>query len=314
MMLLVVASVAAFYAVSLSRSFDGQTQTIEHAFPDASVRPPAPTGPAMIAQNILLLGSDSRAAVGEDIDAIRAQRSDTIVIVHIPANRDHVYVMSILRDSWVDIPGYGKAKINAALSWGGVPLAIQTIENFLSTRIDHVAIVDLQGFKAVTDALGGVVVDNAEAFRAGRHVFPVGPQRLDGSAALAFVRERLAFADGDFQRVRNQQAFMKAVIGTALGTETMLDPGKFGALVASIAPFLTVDRGFDSAYVGGLALQLQSVRSDEMTFFTAPTAGIRSIQDGQSIVNVDWQEMPLLQKAFHDDTLEILQPVEQHMR
>jgi polyisoprenyl-teichoic acid--peptidoglycan teichoic acid transferase len=308
----VAAMVVGGYLLSLSQAFNG-TETIADAFPDDSLRPPRLTGAAADAQNILLLGSDTRGAVGQDMNAIRGQRSDTIMVVHVPADRKHVYAMSILRDSWVDIPGHGKAKINAALSWGGVPLAVQTIENLISARIDHVAIVDFQGFKGITDALGGVVVENAIRFTADGHTFPQGMQRLDGNRALTFVRERHAFADGDFQRARNQQEFIKAVVGTTLTAETMLDPGKMSSLVNSIAPFLKVDQGLDSAYVAGLGLQMRSVRSGDMTFFTAPTAGTGTSSDGQSIVNIDWNKLPTLQEAFRTDTLDAYQPKPQHM-
>ena len=72
--------------------------------------------------------------------------------------------MSIMRDSWVEIPGRGDNKINAALAIGGVPLTVQTVENLLDTRIDHVAVLNFEGFAAITDVLGGVTVNNERAF------------------------------------------------------------------------------------------------------------------------------------------------------
>ena len=80
------------------------------------------------------------------------------MIVHIPANRKGAYIISIPRDSWVTIPGHGQAKINAGFSFGGPTLMVQTVESVTGVRIDHVAIVDFDGFKQITDALGGVQI------------------------------------------------------------------------------------------------------------------------------------------------------------
>ena len=186
------AGAAGAYVLSLTSAFDSGTTKLDEVFPDEASRPsatPAEDGnPA--AQNILLLGSDTRGEVGDDLDAVRGQRADTIMVAHIPANRQHVYVTSIMRDSWVQIPGHGEAKINAALSYGGVPLMVQTVESLLNSRIDHVAIIDFEGFKGLTDALGGVEVDNSVAFTRDGHTYAQGPITLNGEQALGFVRER----------------------------------------------------------------------------------------------------------------------------
>ncbi len=310
-LLVVAVGGVGFYAFTLTQTFNTKTHTIAKAFPEETLRPPVATGAAASAQNILLLGSDTRGTLGSDINAIRGQRSDTMMVVHIPADHKHVYVMSIMRDSWVDIPGHGKAKVNAALSYGGIPLVVQTVENLISARIDHVAIVDFQGFKGLTDVLGGVDVYNAVAFNSSKmpgHFFAQGVQHLNGTEALAYVRERYAFQDGDFQRVRNQQAYLKAVIGKILSAQTLLDPGKVSGLVNSIAPYLKVDSGFNAAYLAGLAIDLRSLHASDISYFTAPTAGTGTSADGQSIVNVDWAKLQVLQKAFQTDTLGSYQP------
>ncbi len=116
---LIMAVVAGIFMVNLAHSFDSKTPKIETAFPMESARPaPITEGPAANAMNILLLGSDSRADpldLAEDGNASN-QRSDTIRWVHIPADRKSIYLMSIMRDTWVDIPGHGEAKINAAMA------------------------------------------------------------------------------------------------------------------------------------------------------------------------------------------------------
>lgn len=310
---LIVVGVVGTYVATLSQTFNEKTETIETAFPEETTRPPVPEGPAASAHNILLLGSDTRGAIDDDLNAVRGQRSDTIMVMHIPANREHVYVMSIMRDSWVDIPGRGKAKVNAALSYGGMPLVVQTVEALISARIDHVAVVDFDGFKGVTDALGGVDVNNQIAFSRGGHAYPQGVQTLNGDEALGFVRERYAFRDGDFQRARNQQAYINAVMSKVLSADTLTDPGKISALVGSIAPYLKVDSGLDAAYVAGLGFELRGLRSDDITFFTAPTAGTGTSADGQSIVNLDEAQMNMVREAFRTDTLETYQPQVQTM-
>lgn len=298
----------ALYAFSLSQAFNQKSERLETAFPEETSRPVEPEGPAAAAQNILLLGSDSRGETGDDLEDIRGQRSDTIMVAHIPASRDAVYVMSILRDSWLEIPGHGEAKINAALSLGGVPLIVQTIEGLIDARIDHVAVVDFESFKGMTDAVGGVEIDNEIAFESGDHRFPAGIQKLNGDEALAYVRARYPFEDGDYQRVRNQQTYIKGLIGSVLSTDTLLNPARLSALVDSVAPHLRMDDGLDAGYIAGLAFEMRSVRPGDVSFFTAPTAGIGTSADGQSIVNIDWDRIPELQEAFRNDAIHTYQP------
>jgi LCP family protein required for cell wall assembly len=304
--------VVAVYGLSLSRTFDN-AQEIATAFPAETLRPTVPdppkavdgTTPTETAQNIMLLGSDTRGSTGPDVNTIRGQRSDTIMVVHIPADRKTIQVMSIMRDSWVPVAGYGDTKVNAALSYGGVPLAVQTVEGLINVRIDHVAVVDFQGFKGITDALGGVEVDNPIAFSPlhlqGQH-FAAGPIQLNGDQALAFVRERYAFSDGDFQRVRNQQLFIKSVVKKTLTAQTLANPIKISGLIGALVPYLAVDSGFDSGYAAGLAYSLRNLRASDITFFTMPTLGTGMIQ-GQSIVKVDWNELAVIKERFRADTL-----------
>ena len=309
---LLVAGAAGVFAWSLSSTFNSQTTKLPDAFPsEESGRPAILEGEAAKSQNILLLGSDTTGENDGSIADLTGQRSDAIMVVHVPANRKNIYVMSILRDSWLDIPGEGEAKINAALSLGGVPLAVQTVEGLLGARIDHVAIIDFEGFKGVTDALGGVDIDNPIAFDSyhlKRHYFPEGAQRVNGAEALAFVRERYAFADGDFQRARNQQVFIKAVLGKTLSAETLTSPGKVSGLIGAVAPFLAVDDGLNAAYAAGLGVELRGVRVDDVTFFTLPTTGTGTSPDGQSIVIIDQDKLTGVQKAFQTDTLDEYQP------
>src|SRR5699024_1109775 len=113
-----------------------------------------------------VLGSDSR---GEGMDTAEnkgedGERSDTMMLVHVPEDRSGVYVMSIVRDLWVEIPDHGERKVNAALGLGGYPLVTSTVENLVGVNIDHLAVIDFEGFNGLTEALGGVPVCNPNTF------------------------------------------------------------------------------------------------------------------------------------------------------
>ena len=301
--LLIAVIGAAVYASRLANTFDDNATKIEQAFPEETTRPaPVETG----AMNILLMGSDSRADETTIDDASASdQRTDSMMLVHVDADRENVYVMSIMRDLYVPIPGNGENKINAAFAYGGSPLTVQTVEQLLGVRIDHVAIIDFEGFKGMTTALGGVDVQSPQAFSAGQFSYEEGVNRLEGDAALAFVRERHAFADADFTRVKNQQAFVKGLANTILSRSTLTDPGKVSAFVTAMSPYLTVDQGFDVGTIGNLAFSLRNMDATTMHFFTIPTAGTGSV-GGQSIVNVDQAGLDVVKQGLADDSLDTL--------
>ncbi len=293
------------YVWNLWNSFNSGVEVIdEDLFGDDEDRPVPLEG----AQTILLLGSDVRGELN-DLDDLDGQRSDTIMVVHIPADHQGVVVMSIMRDSWVPIPGRGENKFNAAMALGGLPLVVKTVESFIDTRIDHVAVIDFEGFKGMTDALGGVTVDNPKAFRARTtgEFFAQGSVTLQGDSALAFVRERYAFTDGDYSRVRNQQLFIKSVMAKVLSAETLTNPARISDLVGAIAPFMKVDRGVNMPYLAGLGFSIRDVRANDVHFFTSPTLGTGTV-NGLSVVRVDWDELEKVRAAFRDGTLHDYQP------
>lgn len=304
---LALAALIAGYLISLAVAFETKTGTIQPAFPDSSTRPvrtPAAEG----AMNFLLIGSDARAegsgnGSGEEFTD---SRSDTMMLVHIPEDRQNIYVMSIMRDTWTEIPGHGMNKINAAVSLGGVPLVVQTVETMFDAPIDHVVIVDFEGFKGLTDALGGVSVDNPIAFQSEGtegEFFEQGPIELDGDSALKFVRERKAFSDGDYQRVQNQQLFIKGIMSGLLSTETFTNPVKLSRVVNEISPYLTVDEDFGAATLGSLALGMWQIRSHDVVFFTLPNLGVGTSPDGQSIVVKDEEAIARIADALDQGTL-----------
>lgn len=303
------ATIAGGYILNLARAFDSGTTKIEQAFPEESSRPrKAEPVQGKTAINVLVMGSDSRGAT--ETDAVNGtatdQRADALILMHIPVDRKNIYAISIMRDLWVNIPGHGEAKINAALALGGTPLMIQTVESIFKQRIDHVAMVDFEGFKGLTDAMGGVDVNIKVPFSSsslnGRH-FGSGQNTLNGDEALAFVRERYAYADGDYQRVRNQQDYLKAVIKKSIDGQTLANPVTVSNMVAALSPFVSVDKSLDAATLGSLALELKDVRQQNTVMFTLPTRGTGTSTDGQSIVLTHPEAIQHVSDALATDTV-----------
>lgn len=298
------------YAWNLWSNLSGIDRLDDALAGDYEGRPDAatPDNDGRVPLNVLLLGSDTRDSGGDLLTEL-GNRTDAIMVAHIPADRSSVQLMSIMRDSWVPIDGHGEAKINAAYSYGSMPLMSQTVEQLIGQRIDHVAVIDFESFKGLTDALGGVTVDNPNRFESSRipgHVFEQGQITLDGEQALAFVGERYAFMDGDFQRVRNQQIYMRALLSTVLSAGTLSNPATVANLTNTVGQYVTVDSALTNEVITGLAFELRDVRSSDVTMFTMPTSGTGLIGD-QSVVFVDWVKLEQVRAAFANDTVDRLQ-------
>ena len=288
------------YVWNVGRTFDNNANHLsdEQVFGSQKAEDKSKDG-----TNILLLGSDE--PMDEvDVNNSRGLRSDTIMVMHLPESGSNVQIMSIPRDSWVDVEGQGKAKINSALSTGGLPLAVSTVSDFIGTDLDHVAIIDFEGFKALTDSLGGVTVNSEQSFEKNGYSFTKGDNLLDGDEALTFVRERKSFKDGDFQRARNQQAFIKGLTSEIISADTLSNPKKIQSMVSDFSPYMYVDGGLDAQYISATAFSMRGIRPGDIEFFTSPTAGVGTSDNGQSIVNVDEDELKNVQDAFKNDTLD----------
>ncbi len=160
--------------------------------------------------NFLILGSDTR---GEE-----QARSDTIIILRVEPSKKKVAMVSIPRDTRVDIPGYGMNKINSANALGGPKLTIKTVSEFADLPIHHYILTDFKGFKKMVDALGGVdmVVEEPMADKMSGAFFTTGPHHFNGEQALAYVRARYTDKRGDFGRMDRQQKLLKAIFKQAL--------------------------------------------------------------------------------------------------
>jgi LCP family protein required for cell wall assembly len=263
---------------------------------------PAKEAPAAL--NLLVLGSDSRdpAATGS--------RTDTIMLVHLPADRQRAQLISIPRDTWTTLPtdagnpaGGTNAKINAAYAWGGTPLMVRSVERFTGVRIDHVVMVDFAGFKDIVDAVGGVTIEVPETFTSIHppfRTFHAGVQRMDGATALDFARQRKQFRDGDFSRMKNQQQLIGALVDRATERGLLTNPGRLDDFLKATAGAVTVDTTLS---LFDLGWELREIGRADIDRLTSPSAGMATMGN-ESVVMPDERAARELFAAVRTDTVD----------
>ncbi|HLH58949.1 MAG TPA: LCP family protein [Streptosporangiaceae bacterium] len=242
---------------------------------DAGTADSGSTGPL----NILVAGVDPRTGlthhqevmlhVGDDVSS----NSDTLMLVHVSADRSHVTVVSIPRDSWVDIPGHGMSKINAAYGYGGPKLMVQTVEQATNLTINDYVEVDFLGFVKVIDALGGVDICLPQAVDdsySGLHL-SAGEHHVDGITALAYARDRHSFATSDLARIQDQQRLLSSALTEAIGSGLLANPIRLSHFLSAALSALTVNQGLN---VSVLADQMRGISSRDVTFMTVPLANV----------------------------------------
>jgi LCP family protein required for cell wall assembly len=290
--------------------------TIDHANFTGDL--PEDMRPAKIdneAVNILMAGVDrgNGDSVGQFIDAgwkPGVFRSDTIMMLHVTADRDHAYLVSIPRDAYVRIYNAKgtfeeKNKVNTALSVYGPGAYVSTVEHLTGLRMDHQVIVDWAGFKDIADALGGVEVYIPESFydTSQKIQWTAGRQTLMGDKALAYVRTRYNLPDesGDFGRIARQQNFLRSMMGKMLSRGTMANPVKLTNTLKAVVKYITVDDGFSTGEIRNLALSLRGIETDDVTFVTAPWSGYGD--EVGSTVHLNMKQCDALWKAMADDDI-----------
>ncbi|MFQ1001642.1 LCP family protein [Modestobacter sp. SSW1-42] len=281
------------------------TVTRTDAIPTAGNDQTVTTGAAM---NLLLVGNDSRAALTDDqLAELKAgedagTNTDTMILVHVPADGSKASFVSFPRDSYVQIPGHGWDKLNAAYAYGrqdvpedaaeeeksaaGSQLLVQTLSQLTGLRIDHYAEVDLLGFFELSSVVGGVDVNLCEPVddrEWSGAFFPAGPQTISGADALKFVRQRHHLAGGDFDRIVRQQVFLAGVLRKILSDEVLRDLGKQQDLVQAASQALTIDADLD---LMELAQQMQSVTAGNIDFQTVPNVGTDRDERDLSIIRL----------------------------
>ncbi|MEO6472276.1 MAG: LCP family protein [Aeromicrobium sp.] len=283
-------------------------------------RPDPDKGKAL---NVMMLGSDKgKKLPGENANSTLSQdakaakwptgkyRSDTLMIVHISADRKHVYLVSIPRDSFVMLynakgtPTH-KEKINAAFSYYGPSGAISTIEHLSDLRMRHLAIIDWAGFKSMSAAVGGVPVYIPETFTDPKQhkTWTKGNHLLKGNEALQYVRTRYGLINGDFDRIARQQNFLRALMKKILAGGTMHNPVRLAKTLESLTRNLTVDSDWLPSDMRKLALSLRGTAQKNVTFMTIPITGTSTDPTYGSIVDVDPLKSQELFKALRDDTV-----------
>lgn len=270
-------------------------------------RPPKTVNGAL---NILMVGSDSRDP-DAPIDKASRWRADTIILMHVPASHDKAYLVSIPRDLYVPIPENAsadcstgqRAKINAAFAFGGLPLAVRTVECVTDVHVDHVMAIDFAGFKEVTDALGGVdlyVERDITSIHKPFRKFQKGTNHMNGAEALDYVRQRKQFPDGDFARMRHQQAFLRALMDKAASSGTLTNPAKLNAFLKATTKAVTVDEDFS---VMDMAIQFRKLRGQDLQFLTSPHNGSQTI-NGESVVVSNREEALAMYQAMAADKMD----------
>ena len=268
-------------------------------------------------QNILLVGDDHRpdgataqelAQLGTTADG-GGTATDTMMVMHVPADGSSATLISFPRDSWVDIPGFGKNKLNAAFSLGGgnddpeggARLLISVIQNMTGLTIDHYVRVSLLGFYNIADALGpiDVCLNNAVKDPYSTLNLPAGVSTLNAQQALAFVRQRHGLPGGDLDRQVRQQYFLTVEARKILSAGTLLNPFKLGNVLDAISSSIETDSGLNFI---DLATQLKGLSADNITTATIPILGTPTIKvsgSSVSIVEVDTAAIP----AFIEDLI-----------
>lgn len=260
-------------------------------------------------ENILLVGDDHRPAGASAAELAQlgttqdggSLDTDTIMILHVPANGAHPTLVSIPRDSWVGVPGFGMRKINSAFSLGfahggasgGARLLIRVVQNLTGLTIDHYVRISLLGFYDVVKALGPVRVCLKEAVHdpySSLHL-PAGFSTLDPHQALAFVRQRHGLPDGDLDREIRQQYFLSIEAHQVLAAGTLLNPIKLHNVIAAVSSSIETDPGLNllnlAAQVRGFGGHLHSAT---IPILGTPTILVNGIH--VSIVQVNTAAMP----------------------
>ncbi len=282
MLLVVVALVGGYLAF---RSLDRQVQVLR---PDlgpqrpARVAQPGPTQPL----NVLVIGSDDRTGQST-IKGTGGDLSDTTILLHVSADRQRAYGVSVPRDLMVSrpdcpsktdgdvvVPGASPVMFNTAYGVGHEGCTVRTFEKMTGIRVDHFVVVKFDGVKQVADAVGGVPVCVPQPMgRPGTAGFlPAGSYAVEGDQALAYVRTRLGVGEGsDIGRMRRQQEFLASLSNQVLEPGVLANPFRLYSVVDSVLAAVQVDPGLGSlSKVARLARQLRSLGASSTTFFTMP--------------------------------------------
>ncbi len=249
-----------------------------------------PTGDAL---TFLVVGSDSREGLDdlEHFGNFAGARGDVVILVRVDPSTGDARMLSIPRDLWVDIPGHGEGKINAAYSYGGPRLMVETIRENLGIEVNHYVEIGFVGFQEMIDELGGIQIDfpyDARDRSSGLDV-AAGTEVLDGEMALAYARSRKyqEYQNGSWQsvdaddigRTQRQQEVIRAIMSELKTPASVADAGQ---VAASLADHMTIDATLAESSIAGLAWDFRSLISGGIEGTTLPVDGAN--KNGASVV------------------------------
>jgi LCP family protein required for cell wall assembly len=245
------------------------------------------------------MGTDSRQAT--------VQRSDDVLMLtRVDVNLDpantSASVISIPRDSWVNVPERGANKITAAYGFGGPSLLVQTVEKLTNVRLDHFAIIDFAGFQDMVDAVGGIDITVATPSISDGIQFIRGANHLDGRGALAYVSQGPNNPAGYVDRLARQQNALRALLDTAASTGLLADPIKLFRLLDALSHAVSVDETLTNGNLQELGLQMRGLRTSRVQFLVAPVKALGR-EGGQPVVYLDEARSAELWEALRSDTV-----------
>jgi polyisoprenyl-teichoic acid--peptidoglycan teichoic acid transferase len=233
--LFIIIIVGGLYGFTVYKSFNKAVATMHEPLHDKQSTVKAEALKKKDPFSVLMLGVDEREG--------DKGRSDTMIVLTVNPNNDSVKMLSIPRDTRTEIVGNEKEdKINHAYAFGGVPMAIDTVENFLDIPIDYYVKINMEGFKDIVDAVGGINVENDFAFTVEEFKFPTGKIHLNGEEALTFIRMRYDDPNGDFGRQERQRQVVQAVIKAGASLSSLSKaPDIFHAIGSNVKTNLTFE-------------------------------------------------------------------------
>lgn len=294
LVLLLVAAIGMFFYI------DSRLAGIDGVLDDYEGRPADTPG-----TNWLLVGSDSRkglsAAQRKKLATGRAagQRTDSMMLLHIPEGSDKPTLVSLPRDSAVTIPGRGRDKLNSAYALGGPKLLVRTVETVTGVHVDNYMEIGFAGFVDIVDAVGGVEINVRAAVndpKAGLKL-KKGPQVLTGSQALGYVRTRKGGALPDFERTKRQRQFLGAVVKKAASPGVLINPFTSIPLALSATDAVEVDSSTGAFNMLSLGLAM----GDSPVTTVVPFGGNETVPSGGTAVKWDRTKALALFNALKED-------------
>ncbi|WP_354689125.1 LCP family protein [Enterococcus faecalis] len=236
--------------------------------------------------SVLLLGIDTG-----DVGRVEQGRSDTTIVATVNPRDKQTTLVSLARDTYVDIPGQGKQdKLNHAYAFGGASLAMDTVENYLNIPINHYVSINMAGLKELVNAVGGIEVNNNLTFSQDGYDFTIGKISLDGEQALSYSRMRYEDPNGDYGRQERQRKVIEGIVQKVLSLNSV---SNYQEILTAVSDNMKTDLSFDD--MKKIALDYRSafgkVKQDQLQ-------GTGFMQDGVSYQRVDEQELNRVQQEL----------------